>query len=390
MTNNLLLFLQENIGRKKQKNPSLSMLTVVIPSYCRQDFIIRQCAYWHGSGASIIIVDGSPKPLANNLQKVITDLVDITYVHSTAILVDRLKHAATLIKTPYAVMCGDDDFLLESGLCSAIATLEQDQDLVACIGQSLHYHLFNNGSKCSYGTGYDTYKYEVKHDNVQDRLNASVKSYNAATCYAVTRTFVWCRSWGSLQRNSCGYIYELEHAFTTYIYGKLASVDDVYWMRSFENPPAETVDNTRLPIEEWWASNKFRTERVHCITKLVEEMICAQQIERDYAEAIVTNAFEMFLREQKYPSNSSFRQKCRRFVVNTFKEWMPKIWVGYLIQLRCRLSPVASATGNFANLVDFKATETPLPFLFTDDLSFELSAMEKLIANFYTARSDQS
>jgi len=129
---------------------------------------------------------------------------------------------------------------------------------------------------------------------------------------------------------------------------------------------------------------------VHCITKLVEEMICAQQIERDYAEAIVTNAFEMFLREQKYPSNSSFRQKCRRFVVNTFKEWMPKIWVGYLIQLRCRLSPVASATGNFANLVDFKATETPLPFLFTDDLSFELSAMEKLIANFYTARSDQS
>ena len=184
MTNNLLSFLQENIGKKKPNHPNLSKLTVVIPSYCRQDFIIRQCANWHGSGASVVIMDGSPKPLANTLHQAITDLADITYLHSTADAVDRLKHAATLIKTPYAVLCSDDEFLLASGLCSAIALLEQDQDLVACIGQSLLYYLLNNGSECSYSTGYDTYKYEVKHDNVQDRLNASVKDLGE-TCEGV-------------------------------------------------------------------------------------------------------------------------------------------------------------------------------------------------------------
>ena len=175
MTNNLLSFLQENIGKKKPNHPNLSKLTVVIPSYCRQDFIIRQCANWHGSGASVVIMDGSPKPLANTLHQAITGLGDVAYVHSAAVIVDRLKHAATLIKTPYAVMCGDDEFLFASGMSSAIALLEQDQGLVACIGQSLLYYLLNNGSECSYSTGYDTYKYEVKHDNVQDRLNASVK-----------------------------------------------------------------------------------------------------------------------------------------------------------------------------------------------------------------------
>lgn len=390
MTNNLLSFLQENIGRKKPNHPNLSKLTIVIPSYCRQDFIIRQCANWHGSGASVVIMDGSPKPLANTLYQAIADLDDVTYVHSATIVVDRLKHAATLIKTPYAVLCGDDEFLLASGVCSAIALLEQDQDIVACIGQSLHYYLSNNGSQCHYGAGYDTYKYEVRQDDVQDRLNASVKNYNAATCYAVTRSHVWRRSWGNVQRCSSGHVIELEHAFTTYIWGKLASVDDVYWMRSDENPPAETVDVKRLPIQEWWASNKFKTERANFVTKLGDELISVQHIDRANAKALVINAFELLLREQKYPSNSSFRQQCRQFAVNTLKEWMPRIWVGHLIQLRSRLRPIAPATGNFGNLVDLKATKTPLPFLFNDEVVSDLSAMEKLIADFYKARRDQS
>ena len=390
MNNQLVSFLQEKIGTKKQNHQDLSLLTIVIPSYCRQDFIIRQCAYWHGCGASVVIMDGSPKRLSNNLQQVLAGLGDITYQHSATGIVDRLKHAAALIKTPYAVMCGDDEFLLRSGLCSAIRLLEKNPDLVACIGQSLRYYLSNDGSKTNYGNGYDTYGYEVRHDNVQDRLNASVKNYNAATCYAVTRSPVWCKSWGNLQRCSSSFVIELEHAFTTYIWGKLASVDDVYWMRSDENPAAMTIDYDRLPLEEWWMSNKFEAEKVNFVTKLGDELISAQNVDRTYAETLVTSAFEIFLREQKYPSNSSVHQKCRQFAMNILKEWLPKIWVGRLIQLRSRLGLIAPATGNFGNLVDLKATETPLPFIFNDELISELSAMEKLIADFYKARSDQS
>ena len=72
------------------------------------------------------------------------------------------------------------------------------------------------------------------------------------------------------------------------------------------------------------------------------------------------------------------------------KEWLPKIWVGHLNRLRIRLRLVALATGNFGNLDDLKVTNTPLRFLFNDELVIDLLAMEKLIADFYKARSDQS
>jgi hypothetical protein len=96
MDTHWLLFLQENIGRKKQIHSNLPLLTVVIPSYCRQDFIIRQCAYWHGSGLSVVIMDGSPEPLASNLHQAITGLGDITYVHShtaVCVLVSRVSRS---------------------------------------------------------------------------------------------------------------------------------------------------------------------------------------------------------------------------------------------------------------------------------------------------------
>ena len=390
MNNPLALFLHENIGRKKQNFPNLSMLTIVIPSYCRQDFIIRQCAYWHGFDASVIIMDGSPKPLADNIQEIIADLCNITYVHSNADLVDRIKHASTLIKTPYAVMCGDDEFLLASGMSNAIALLEQDQDLGACIGQSLRYYLSNDGSKCNYGTGYDTYRYEIKHNTIQERLKASVKNYNGATCYAVTRSSIWSKSWGDLQGYSSGYVLELEHAFTTYIWCKLASVDDVYWMRSDENPPAETTDVSRLPVETWWASDEFKTERMNFVTKLADRLISAHRIGRENAEDLIVKVFEIFLHEQKYPSNSSFSQKSRLYSINTLKKCLPKNWVGHLIKLRNHLRPVAPDNGNFGNLADLKATKTPLPFLLNDELVNDLFSMEKLIADFYKARSDHS
>lgn len=387
MTKELLLFLEKNARRKKKKRPNLSMLTVVIPSYCRQDFIIRQCAHWYGQGAALVIMDGSPDPLSCQIQKVISDLDGINYVHLNVNLVDRLQYASTLIKTPFTVMCGDDEFLLASGVSNAISLLEQDQDLVACIGQSLHFYLSDNGSKCKYGPGYDTHRYTVRQDSINDRLKASVKNYNAATCYAVTRSSVWCKSWGNLQKYSSGWVLELEHAFTTYIWGKLGSVDDYYWMRSSENPPAITADVSKLPLQEWWGSAKFKYERLNFITKIGEEMIHADQMDRANAEALAVEVFESYLKEnQKKRSRIYlFHLKCRRLVVNLLRKSMPKL-VDCIIEFRSRLRQKTSVTAGFGSLMDMKTSKISVSFSFNDELIADLSSMERLIADFYTAR----
>jgi glycosyltransferase domain-containing protein len=372
----------------------LSLLTVVIPSYGRQDFLLRQCVYWQGSGAVVLIVDGSPKPLEERVQSMISGLGDIKYLHSATSVMDRLKQASKLIDTRYTVMLGDDEFLLFSGLRSAINLLEKNHELVACIGQSLHYYLSDDGSKCSYGKGYDTFRYEIKQDHVQDRLNSSMKDYNAATCYAVTRSSIWGRSWGNLQEFSSAYVFELEHALVTYIWGKLGSVDDVYWMRSSENPPTSTADTNRsLSTEDWWTYAKYKTEQVNFVTKLGDELMSAQQIDRVTAEAMISYAVGVYLQDTNHTGSSFFHKKCRQFALSVLKKWLPEIWVGRMKQLRCRLKPAkpkALVIGNFGNLADLKAKKTPLPFLFNEELVADLSAMEKLIADFYMARSVQS
>lgn len=388
-TDNFISFLQKNIIRKRRRNQTLSKLSVVIPSYGRQDFIIRQCAYWHGRGASVVIVDGSPKPIVYEIQKIMDGLCDITYLHSTDLLVDRLAHAATLIKTPYSVLCGDDEFLLETGLCSAISLLEREKDLVACIGQSIHYYLTNNGLKCSYGTNYlnNVYKYDIRHDDLQERLYASVKNYNSATCYAVTRSPVWCKSWGNVKQTSSGDIIEFEHALTTYIWGKLASVDDVYWMRSVENPPAETVDVKRLPAEKWWTSNKFKTERENFVTKLGQEITSVHQMDRIKAEALICDVFDFYLQNEKYFINISFRRKYRQLTLNILKNLLPGWLVLLVTRYVRRLRTIRPFKGNFGTLDDLKSVNTPVPFLLSGELVAELSCMENLIADFYKARS---
>lgn len=93
----------------------LSKLTVVIPSYGRHPYLLRQAAYWRQSGVTVIALDGSIKPLSIDQQKIINAEKNFSYIHMPNGICERLNYAAKLIITPYAVLLGDDDFLLKGG-----------------------------------------------------------------------------------------------------------------------------------------------------------------------------------------------------------------------------------------------------------------------------------
>ena len=60
---------------------SLTRLTVVIPSYERQEYLLRAILFWAGSPSKLIIVDGSEKPLPKQILKVVGNLANIRYIH---------------------------------------------------------------------------------------------------------------------------------------------------------------------------------------------------------------------------------------------------------------------------------------------------------------------
>ena len=115
----------------------LADLTVVVPTWERQDFVLRQLRYWAPSAARLVVVDGSDHPLPCRVRGAIDGMERITYRHERRPFHERLATAGSLVSTKYAVMLGDDEFHLLSGLRTVIRELEEEPGLVGCMGQVL-------------------------------------------------------------------------------------------------------------------------------------------------------------------------------------------------------------------------------------------------------------
>ncbi|MDO8776321.1 MAG: TIGR00180 family glycosyltransferase [Burkholderiaceae bacterium] len=399
LDNWLVSSLQNSSVVRKPFSEALSLLTVVIPCYGRQDFLLRQCVYWHGSGVAVVIVDGSALPLGECVQQTLSGLRDITYLYSATSVMDRLKQASEHIHTRYAILLGDDEFLLLTGLCSAIAKLEQDPALVACIGQSIAFYPSGDGGSCRYGTGYPHWRYSVRNDDIQARLNASMSDYTAATCYAVLRTPVWRKSWGQQENWSSPYTGEIQQALTTYIWGKLTTVDEVYWMRSSENRPVNNKGfNRGLSFQEWWASPIFKTEHDRFIAILSGELVSVQHMTPVKAEAIIREAVDVFITHMSevdrgnvgpLTSRKAIVRHLRATAVKVLKRLLPQQLLEHLKSAVFRFRS-APGKGNLGTLAELKQMTTPSLFVMDDVLAEELSAMEALIASFYAARRCQA
>lgn len=383
------------LARELPSPALLAKLTVVIPCYGRQDFLLRQLVYWRGSGASVVIVDGSPQPLDDSQKALLTLTSDITYLYAPISMMERLRMAAQRIRTPYAILLGDDEFLLLDGLCSAIQRLETDGSLVACIAQSLAFYSNLGDGEVTYGTGYPHWHYSIAQDDVTDRLMAAMTDYTAATCYAVLRAETWRRSWGQLRNWSSPYVGEMQQGITTYILGKLTTIEPVYWMRSIENRPVTSKNfNRGVTFQDWWGAPKFDTEREQFLEILSEELAGAQSTTAAEARAVVTRAVETFLThlsdstqkiEQELNWMSAVRTRARRLVASSLKTFLPQRYRDQLKSTLFGLNKTATR-GNFGTLTELKNLPAPIPFEMNDKLIVELAAMEKLIRSFNLAR----
>lgn len=389
-------FLDSIEGESGQRDGlgALEKLTVVIPTYGRQEFILRQAVYWRASSAQVLFVDGSPQPLSHEVQEVLARQANMRYLHLADTMWSRLRLAVEHIHTPYAVSLGDDEFHLEKGLRRAIEKLETDSSFVACIGQSVRFHPAKEGSTITYSAGYPHWRYNVAHDEMRDRLLFAMGDYSAATCYAVLRRSVWARSWGQLQSWSYLPAAELEQAIVTYIYGKLTTIDEVYWLRSDENPQVkiEAVwEPNRLPFENWWLSPEFKTERENFVEKLANEAVAASHIELPKSKSIVTEAMWAYCRMLRSKSRSL--SSLRAAAINGIRSKMSRLLRMLLAETMVQRIEIALKRTNGGDLGGVNAVRRlkGIGAVAMDQDSFdELARIEALIAGFREARLSES
>ncbi len=100
----------------ESKFPLLEKLTIIVPTYNRQEFALRYMHYWSETKVTIIIIDGSKKSLEPAVLKKLKK--NIIYIHNPIGIYQRLLAAIKHINTEYVLLGCDDEFYIPSALNS--------------------------------------------------------------------------------------------------------------------------------------------------------------------------------------------------------------------------------------------------------------------------------
>ncbi|MFW9917952.1 MAG: TIGR00180 family glycosyltransferase, partial [Candidatus Thorarchaeota archaeon] len=128
---------------KKMSQTLRDRFTLVIPTYNRYPFLLRLLSFYESYGFpfSILVLDSSSDPL--ELEE-LNDLFahgSVTYkkFDTDIFLEDKIARGVMDISTPYATLCGDDDFIIPTGVKECIKFLEQNPDYSCVQGLYIHH-----------------------------------------------------------------------------------------------------------------------------------------------------------------------------------------------------------------------------------------------------------
>lgn len=215
-----------------------TLLTIVIPTYNRYNYLLRLLKYYeaHDFPAKILILDSS----SNNHGK--SDL--LSRLNNTRVKRIKFSHVIRYhvklfqgiqdISTPYGVFCADDDFITPMGLEKSIDFLECNKDYVVAHGR---YVVFNQSEanpdiiewKSVYGDN------SIESIDCGKRLLSHLSNYRTPTFYGVHRTDILKSIWKASREYTDDYRFcELLPTALTAVYGKIKVLDCLYSAREYD------------------------------------------------------------------------------------------------------------------------------------------------------------
>ena len=248
----------------------LQNLSIVIPTLNRQSLALRNARFWSNLGPKVYVLDGSVEAINHSLLKTLGS--NIEYKHWPVSYLERISRVTELIHTPYTILMCDDEFYLPSALERSIEFLNLEKDYVACTGKCIVFDWKDR--LISSGERYKTDRSSISHNSPFDRCLYHVKEYIPRHIYAVIRTDVWIKAWGStfvkeyLARGQFEIQFELSVAYL----GKTKILPVLSWLRSWEVDPVPSTSTdistniNNRPFGIWWLDKKKNYEHHEMIS----------------------------------------------------------------------------------------------------------------------------
>jgi len=260
----------------------LSQLTIVIPTYNRPLALERSIEYWRDTPVTVHILDGSEKPWfpEGNLR----DISNISYHYFEPKsgepkwqgLRTRHRFAVSLPKTRFSAMFGDDDFFLISGLCAALKTLDQNDQICSVTGLTIGFECLDKKTRWGYRNVETRAKNLFESQDVSDRLKSRRWGEWPITFYGVFKTEIWQKMFELSHRYDFPHILVGERLVSavSLALGPMREIENPLWLRWFgvERVNLEELAGGRAGFENF-LSDPSNQELVKTFLDLFTEAI---------------------------------------------------------------------------------------------------------------------
>lgn len=241
---------------------SAADLTYVVPTYNRPDRLARLLRYLasQNTESPVLVLDSSDAPadgvdLAGAVAAVRGEILRFA---PETLPFAKMRDGLARVSTPYAVLWGDDDMLVPSGVEAALSLLEADASLSIAHGVALIAQLRRAGSRTEM-VALDPYPQSVvRAENASARLFDHLTDY-ATTFYSVHRTSDLLHNLTACVENGFGHFWgEYFLSAMSAIQGGFARVDHLYMVREcHEEMDSMNPGTSRVDFFDFLASPEY-------------------------------------------------------------------------------------------------------------------------------------
>lgn len=229
------------------------MLTLVVPSYNRHQYLTRIFNYYKNSNFRVIVADGSDTSLDPLIVKNLPQ--NVTYYYEKIPPAQRLVNTLPLIQTPYACLLGDDELHLISSLQECINFLNSNKEYVSCTGTPLGFKFSNNFDGLEVKPIYPEFKdHIINQESFSDRIYSHLNPYVSSSIYGVLRASTFKTAMLACNiKTSCVYAPEIAIELSNSALGKLHILQKISWLRNFEVPSISNKShNRKYRFHHWY------------------------------------------------------------------------------------------------------------------------------------------